>query len=136
MKLYTPNQADEQFDLTPMIDIVFLLIVFFMTVANILTAEKKPVEIPVAENSSIPEEAGSRQTLTVLADGTTFAGLREVSLQELTALVREGNETIRDYRVFLRADANTPHHLVRDVMKACADGGSFDIIFAVYQSDK
>ena len=37
-----------------MIDIVFLLIVFFMTVANMQVQQFVPIEIPIAGNASIP----------------------------------------------------------------------------------
>jgi len=136
MKIFIPEGGDDDVDLTPMIDIVFLLIVFFMTVASLLTAEKIPVKIPVAENSKIPKDAGSRQLITIKSDGELFAGIRKVSHAELTEIVREGNETLTGFQVFLRADKNTPHRIVREAMIACAEGGSFDIIFAVYQSGK
>ena len=47
--------GDDEPDLTPMIDIVFLLIVFFMTVANIVTTQTVAIEVPIAEASKAPE---------------------------------------------------------------------------------
>ncbi len=135
MKLYNPPEEDHKVDLTPMIDIVFLLIVFFMTVANILTAERIKVEIPVAQRSVIPEDAGNRQLVSVTTDGKVFAGVREVSSNQLTELVRVGNKELKNYRVVIRADRNTPHRFVRDVMNSCARGGCINIIFSTYQSD-
>lgn len=136
MKPRLPQQTDDTFDLTPMIDIVFLLIFFFMTVAKVIADEKIPVELPIATQSVIPDELGTRQTVSIQADGTLYAGIRTVTLEELTEIVRQGNLTYPGFKVFIRADAATPHQFVRDAMKACADAGAYDIVFGVYQSDK
>ena len=42
-------------DLTPMIDIVFLLIVFFMTVAKMQVQQMVPISVPIAEAATIPK---------------------------------------------------------------------------------
>lgn len=135
-----PRIADAEdadiIDLTPMIDIVFLLIVFFMTVASMITAERIPLTMPVAPNSSIPEDFGKRTTLTVMRDGSIYAGVYSVSLNELPALLTRELEEKPDIRVYLRADSAVEHQYVNDVMQACAAAGISNIVFAAYQSDK
>jgi len=135
MKWSIPDSDDEP-DLTPMIDIVFLLIVFFMTVANVVTAQKKPIEVPVAESSGIPETQENREVVTVTSDGQVFLGLSEVTLEELKAVVAEGVRTTAKYQVLLRVDTATPFTHTRDVMSACAEVGAVDIIFATFQGNK
>lgn len=136
-KFSLPDDGDEGPDLTPMIDIVFLLIVFFMTVASVLTLEKLPVELPVAEQSIIPEgQAQNRQVISINPEGRIYYGISEVSESGLVDMVRRGNETIDDFRIVLRADSTTPHKEVRKVMEAVAEGGSSMVTFAAYQSDK
>lgn len=135
MKLWRPQEANEGPDLTPMIDVVFLLIVFFMAVAQVLSDEKIKVSIPFADRSQIPEKAGQRETLSIKSDGRLFAGTRAIDLEELSALVQKNKALINSYRVYLRVDKHTPHKYVRQVMQACAKVGIFDIVFAAYQSD-
>lgn len=135
MKWELPDNDDEP-DLTPMIDIVFLLIVFFMTVANVVTAQKKPIEVPVASNANVPETQENREVITVVPDGQIYLGTQAVSIEDLKAIVTEGMRTIRDYQVLLRVDSLTRFTHTRDVMTACAEVGAVDIIFATYQSDK
>ena len=53
LKGYKLPTGDEGFDLTPMIDVVFLLIVFFMTVASALTTNKLELNLAVFGNSVI-----------------------------------------------------------------------------------
>lgn len=136
MAQWKPEQDDGDVDLTPMIDIVFLLIVFFMTVASVITAEKVPVDMAVALNSTIPEDYGERTTITVQQDGSIFAGVFPVSLDELTDILREEIKADPSVKVYLRADRATEHQFVNDVMEACRSVGLFNIIFAAYQSEK
>ena len=135
MKWELPDNDDEP-DLTPMIDIVFLLIVFFMTVAYVVTAQKKPIEVPVASNANVPETQENREVITVVPDGQIYLGTQAVSIEDLKAIVTEGMRTVRDYQVLLRVDSLTHFTHTRDVMTACAEVGAVDIIFATYQSDK
>lgn len=130
---WKPKETDDSPDLTPMIDVVFLLIVFFMVVGKMITDQKIEIEPPVAEESVIPEQAGARDTVTLTKDGNLFKGTQSVTFEELTNLVQAGNN-VPGYKVFLRVDKLTPHREVQKVMKACADGGVVNIIFAVYQS--
>jgi biopolymer transport protein ExbD len=136
MKIWNNSDEDGEVDLTPMIDIVFLLIVFFMTVANMITAEKKPIEVPVALNSILPEDYGERTTITVQRDGSLYSGVYAVSLEELSKILIKAHEEDPTVRVYLRADSAAEHQFVNDVMKACAGAGLSNIIFAAYQSDK
>ena len=135
MKIWTPQEASEGPDLTPMIDVVFLLIVFFMAVAQVLSDEKIKVSIPLADHAQIPEEAGRQETLSLKHNGSLFAGTRAIDLEELSVLVQKNNTIIKDYRVYLRVDKHTPHKYVRQVMQACSKAGVFDIVFAAYQGE-
>jgi biopolymer transport protein ExbD len=136
MKLWKPSEEDGEVDLTPMIDIVFLLIVFFMTVANMITAEKHPIEVPISLNSTLPEEKGDRTTITVSKDGTLYSGVYEVTLDELKDRLKNEFEHDPAVQIFLRVDSDAEHQYVNDVMQTCASVGMSKIIFAAYQSEK
>ena len=131
---WKPEQTDDTPDLTPMIDVVFLLIVFFMVVGKMIQDEKIPIAIPIAEASKVPEDAGNRDTVTLTADGTIFKGVQPVTIDQLQALVEKGNKNIKGYRVYLRVDALTPHREVQKVMRACAEAGALNIIFAAFET--
>lgn len=115
-----------------MIDVVFLLIIFFMVVA-IEISEKVEIEIPEADQSKVPEETKGRMEVSLQADGELFIGMMPVTLNQFGFRVREDNQTIPGFRVFLRADASVPHRYVQEVMQTCAENGVFDIIFATFQ---
>lgn len=130
MKAWQPSQDNEGFELTPMIDVVFLLIAFFMMVTSMISDEYIEIEVPIAEEAVVPDETRGRQFITVTADGTLFLGAQIVSVDELAPAISRGADTIPNFKVYVRADSLTPHRHVRDVMRAVAEGGVFDVIFA------
>jgi biopolymer transport protein ExbD len=123
-------------DLTPMIDIVFLLIVFFMTVAKMQVQQMVPISVPIAEAAMIPEDRGARMTVTLKNDGSIFFGPQAVILEDIAPLIAQGNATQSGLKVYIRADAMVPFKEVRKVFAAAAEGGVPNVVFATFQSDK
>lgn len=136
MKPRPIEETSDMPDLTPMIDIVFLLIVFFMTVANMQVQQLVPIQVPIAENASIPEERGMRTTITIKSDGSLFYGPQATVVDDLPGLVAQGKASAPNLKVYVRADANVPFKEVQKVFAAAARGGVPNVIFATYQSDK
>lgn len=134
-KTYKVPQDSEGFDLTPMIDVVFLLIVFFMTVASMLTAEKVPMNLAVAEESAIPKEIKDRYTFSVTQEGVFYAGANQVTEAQLAESLARLTQRGPQIKVVLRADRDTEHQHVNRLLSVCAQYGITDIIFATYQSD-
>ncbi len=128
-------EDDGGFDLTPMIDVVFLLIVFFMTVASMISADKVDLNLAVADESAIPKEIGDRSTFSIMADGTFYAGPRPVELDELREIISKLASHSKKLSIVLRADRMAEHQYVNQVLQICAESGISDIIFATYQSD-
>ena len=132
---YQVPQDDEGFDLTPMIDVVFLLIVFFMTVASMLTAEKVKMNLAVADESAIPKEIKDRFTFSVTQEGLLYAGANQVTEEELARSLARLTQRGSQIKIVLRADRNTEHQHVNKLLALCAQYGINDIIFATYQTD-
>jgi biopolymer transport protein ExbD len=140
MKFKMPAQEDAAIDMAPMIDMVFLLLIFFMVASTVSELSKKQVEIPVASNAKVPEQVSERRMLSIQADGGIFAGLQPVTLDQLEALLTADMErdaqTGSETRVYIRADRELPFSAVREVMKVCARTGASDLIFATFESEK
>lgn len=133
MKTWTPDDVDPGFELTPMIDVVFLLIAFFMTLISFISAELVDLTLPEAEKATVPEDPGERQYVSVNADGNLYFGASEMRYDALSNALIRAREAQPGIRIFLRADAGTPHRYVNRVMEACAQAGIFDLIFASTQ---
>lgn len=130
MKTWQPDEADPEFELTPMIDIVFLLIAFFMTLISFISAELVELKLPNADQASVPEDPGERQFISIDEAGKVFIGATESNYAALPEVLSSMRAKYPKLKVFLRADAKTSHRYVSQAMEACAEAGIFDLIFA------
>ena len=130
--------AEAKVDLSPMIDLVFLLLIFFMVASTAITYKKdKRVNIPVALDSEMPKDVGNRFILNVLKDGSLFDENGDsMTLEKITAHMREKVAVIPHYRLHVRADAGVAHEKVREVIDASAKGGVADAIFSTYNREQ
>lgn len=120
--------------MTPMIDMVFLLLVFFMTVSTLAQADRRvKLDLPESESSDVPEELADRGTISLDAEGRIFQGAREQTLESMKALIGESLEANPDLRVQVRADRNTAYRSIQQVLRACAEAGAYEVIYATYQ---
>jgi len=113
-----------------MIDVVFLLIAFFMTLISFISAELVQLELPEAELATIPEEPGERQYVSVDINGQLYLGAKPITDEALTSHLIALKSELPQVQVFLRADSNVAHRHVNTVMEATAKAGIFDLIFA------
>jgi biopolymer transport protein ExbD len=122
------------FNMTPMIDITFLLVIFFL-VASHWSRQEVSIEmnLPTAHSGREPiEDETPRVTVNILPDGKMLLGSQSVEGEELAARLRVENAK-HDGRleVRLRADRNTPFAQVEPVLKTCADAGISNANFSV-----
>src|SRR5690554_1648767 len=132
MKIPMQPEAEPEFQMAPMIDMVFLLVIFFMTASHLNSTKNLDLNIPTATSGNIPKERPDRWTVNVMSDGAIFSGQQAVSLDELRSMVAGRIEREPDTKVYLRADQSTPHRDVRLVMNAMAEAGVDDFIFGVF----
>jgi biopolymer transport protein ExbD len=135
MKLRQKDQDEVAIDMSPMIDMVFLLLIFFIVASQIVKIDKVPIEVPSAVYAKVPEDETGRYIITVNKNGDMFAGLgqEEVTLDDLKEQVAaefEGNEKLR---IMIRADGQTKYEENQKIMEACAEVGANDMIFAAFE---
>lgn len=119
-------------DLTPMIDMTFQLIAFFMLVINFSDVEQdQRVTLPASELAR-PPEAPYEHPLTIhLTENDRFiyggrevtqlAQLRSALLQETQIILRHTTKKLADVTVIIRADKNAKTGLVQQVIQACQE---------------
>lgn len=148
MKLRTRQGPEVAVDMTPMIDCVFLLLIFFMCAATMSKVDLTPeVQLPIAPRASIPEDLRGRGTVNILPEGTTLGTGEVVSKErpfvlygrlltpsELTTAITARRATDPELRLYLRVDKGVDFAVVRKAIQACAGAGIFDIIFATFQN--
>ncbi|MGM0412316.1 MAG: ExbD/TolR family protein [Pseudomonadota bacterium] len=118
MQLHRPDSAprDMEDHILPLINIVFLLLIFFMVAGALTTPESVDVEPPEA---SVDGEEPDRdeQTLYITADGGLTLGEEAVELEGLAEAVGEREE------ILLRADEAVEGVRVVEVMQALREAG-------------
>lgn len=134
--------GDDDINMAPMIDMVFLLLIFFMVASHMSKMDRTPVELPVADKSTVPENAIGRQLITIRSQDTTgdevdiLMNLKVMDVEEVTPMVQKILAEDKDAEIYLRADRYAKHKHVREVMAACAEGGVANVIFATFESGK
>jgi biopolymer transport protein ExbD len=128
-------EEDDGIQMAPMIDMVFLLLIFFMAASHLNQLEKVEIEVPVARHAAVPDDLLDRRTITIQADGSLYLGNRPGVLEEITPLVRKELAAAPMLKIYVRADERVRHRRVREVMKACADAGAAEVIFAAYETE-
>ena len=132
MRMPIEQQEETKLQMAPMIDMVFLLIIFFMTASHLSSQKNMDLDIPDARSGTVPKERPDRWTVNILRDGSVFSGQQPVTLDELRARVAARVQADPGVKVYLRADKLTPHRQVRLVMNAMAEAGVGDFIFGVF----
>ena len=132
MHIAMEEKEETKVQMAPMIDMVFLLIVFFMTASHLSANKSKDLDIPVATHGVVPRDRPDRWTVNIMADGSIFSGQTSVTADDLKAMVIERRKSEPDIKVYLRADKKTPHKDVKSVMSAMAEAGVGDFIFGVF----
>ena len=142
MKFRIPTEgAEESINMAPMIDMVFLLLIFFMAASHLTKIERVPVELPEAGNAKVPENTGERQIVTLLATDDAGGGmeiymnLQQMNLEEFARQL-EASPDLAGRPVYLRVDRRLRHRNVKQVMAACAEAGIADVIFGAFESGK
>ena len=130
MKLEKKDTGDDiEMDMSPMIDMVFLLLIFFIVASQIID-EKPKVLVPEAAAAIKPDKMEDRLMITITKDDEFFFRLQSVEFEELSIKIQQEFEANPELRILIRADSETKYKTNEKVMMACAEIGAVDIIFA------
>ncbi|MFO7534328.1 MAG: biopolymer transporter ExbD [Kiritimatiellia bacterium] len=135
MKMPNLEMEEAKFAMAPMIDMVFLLLVFFMCASHLSTARTLPIDIPTASRGVVPKDRPDRWIVNITKDGAVFSGDQPMEVDALRNAIAAARKTDPNLKVYLRADADARHKSVRKVMAAMAEAGVDDFIFGVYSPD-
>lgn len=125
MKFRRQRTEDEGINLTPLIDVVFLLLIFFMVSTTFTKRTQLSVDLPEAvgeQNSELPKQI----EIMIAADGS-YAVNNQVlvnnKLDTLKAAITKLSEGNNKVPLVITADAKTPHQAVVQAMDAAGQLG-------------
>ena len=126
LKLSPPEATG--INLTPMIDIVFLLIIFFMVGTKFTELERRlALEVPQISDSGPLAPAPKARTVNVYRDGRIELNRRQVTLEELTAELQAATSEYAELSVVVRGDGESAFQQVAEVLGACRRAGVSDL---------
>lgn len=132
------DRGSLDFNMTPMIDVTFLLIIFFLLSSHLARQEiQTELELPQAASgrASQEEDSARRITINVLADGQMLLGSQEVGADELSRRIefeaRQHQASGHELEVRIRCARQVPYHFVEPILLACARAGVRKVSFAV-----
>ena len=125
-----------EINIAPLIDVVFLLIIFFMTVSQITRVEVTPLELPQAKTSEPPRMG--RLVINVREDGRISCEGRAYTLESLQAMLTAGAAQRKpgDVSVLIRGDRRLPWATAARILQACAAGRIDRVHIAVVEPDQ
>ncbi|MBA3315828.1 MAG: biopolymer transporter ExbD [Planctomycetota bacterium] len=126
-------------NLTPLIDVIFNLIIFFLAAAHFARNEPvTDVDLPAATSRDVDSESPRRLTVTVATGPTFLIGTEEQPrdvIQAMIATQAKGNSD-RPLELRIRADRAVPFGEVEPLLVAAAEAGVNDVKFAISPLEK
>jgi biopolymer transport protein TolR len=115
------RRALSEINVTPLVDVMLVLLIIFMISAPLLTAGV-PVELPKTEAGALSNQS-LPLTVTIRADGTIFIQAREVGFSSFAPTMKAMSDAGYDKPVYVRADGRAPYAMVAQVMASLSESG-------------
>jgi len=126
MPLKTEGIDEPELNLTPMIDIVFLLIIFFLVgteFAEDKSVDEKstllPIELPTSSTESSLTPGPDPVLVSITKEGEIYLNTEQVTLNELETGLQAAKENYDDTAVIIAGDGQAYLQIVVDVLRIC-----------------
>lgn len=116
------DQGDTRIDLTPLVDTVFLLLIFFMLSSAFVITPGIKVELPKAAYERVFREKKEIR-VSITRKNRIYVDRKRVNLKELEKIFRERAKRAPQTMVIIRADSRALHGKVVEVMDLAKSAG-------------
>ena len=132
MPLKTHVDEEPSINMTPMVDVVFQLILFFLLGTKFTEMERKiGLEIPQVTETKSLTAAPDRQVVNIYRDGGLTLDGAPVTLDDLVPQLASRRSQYGDLEVLVRGDAKGQFQRVAEVLTACKRAGVQELGIAV-----
>lgn len=119
------------FQIAPMVDILLVLLVFFIVTWNFAISENElDVQIPSASKSKEAQPYVGQVVVNVKADGSIVFNRKPISPDELLAKLEQLSKLYPDQAVILRGDQQVDYKHIVDVLDICRSANIWNVAFA------
>jgi biopolymer transport protein ExbD len=130
------GDGEPEFQIAPMIDVLLVLLIFFMSIASTAVSRYDPgIEVPVAPDANKKEDSEGELVFNVAWDSaantatTTYEEAIVQPEQAIPSLMSHYKANPK-VRVLVRADNETPVRYVNEIVEVAAKAGIIDVTFA------
>lgn len=129
------RQGSVGFNMTPMIDVVFLLIIFFLVSSHLAKQEARlDLPLPEAETGQLADEQTPRVIVNVLADGELRLAGRLIQPPQLASRLQQRRNEVGDQlELTIRGDRGVAYQHVQPVLLAATTAGIWNVTVSVYR---
>ena len=137
-------EEDPEFQIAPMIDILLVLLVFFMSISSTQVLQtNQSVRLPIAKDAKQKREVveGGVMIINILWNSLNNIGSIDIDgrpfavAPDITPVVQAMVQKTPDCRILLRADKDVKYDYLRSVLKAAGAGGVTNITFSVVDKE-
>lgn len=135
-------EADPEFQIAPMIDILLVLLVFFMSITSTEVLQSNTdVDLPIAKEAKDPKKGqGGQMIVNILFNpinnATTFeVDERNPSMNEIASMLSAKVNINPEFRVLVRADKQVKYEAIRSLLEAVGRAGVGNVTFSVVDKD-
>jgi biopolymer transport protein ExbD len=131
MKFTSRQPEPASMQLAPMIDIVFLLLIFFIVTWQFTRSETElSVSVPTAEEGADPQRQRGEIVINILGDNTIRVEGLSVGLEQLQQKLSVIAQQHENQPVRIRGDGSVAYQRIVEVIDTCQKAGIWNISFA------
>lgn len=131
MKFKTAKKKSTIINITSLIDVLFLLLIFMMVSSTFM--EEPGIKLDLPETKSAPSVKKSEYILYVKKKGELFLNEKSVSLEELGESLQNTLPEMKDESLILKGDTNIPYGRIVKIMDIIKKSGVKKLIIATRQ---
>jgi biopolymer transport protein ExbD len=135
MGFINKQQEEPRLDMTPMVDVVFLLLIFFMISTTFVESPGISIKLPESSSQTIDREPKELKVY-LSKEGDIYHGEKKISIDDFRGLLAEHQADAKQTTVLLLADQESRHGKVVILMDLARDAGFTKLAIATEQRKK
>jgi len=137
MKFQTNEPKKAEFQLAPMVDVVFLLLIFFISTMQLTQSERElNVSVPVAEEGADPQQSIGEIIINVRDNGEVVIDQVVMNRTQLFNKLKRLASVYKNQAIRIRGDEKVKYQKIVDVISICQKAGIPNISFAIQVEKK
>src|SRR4051812_6397775 len=116
------GELNAEINVTPMVDVMLVLLIIFMITAPLLNNTGVQLDLPQVQAQNLEDPAG-KLALSIKADHTVWLGGTQVKWSELQAKLAANDRVKKESELYIEADGKLPYEVVVAAMAIAKDAG-------------